>query len=159
MIHVTDDVNFKYFYYKGQSYTTGTEVKLKQSYIETHKQDGKNIWPYAVFSHRGIRSNPSVYVLWVSKYEWNNPEMLKCATTVCIKIEDMEGAIEEIIEPVPIELVPAVPKKDWEVEGMGVLWLIYIAVLFFSLIFRDFYVIWICATYGFFKIRKGLLNE
>ena len=158
MMHVTSDINFKYFYYKGQSYTTGTKVRFTDSFVNAHANDEQKVWKYAVFSHRGTTYNPNLYVFWACDHELFT-RTYNYLYSVVIKPEDIDNVIAEITKPIPITLVPAVPKKDWEVKGMGILWLIYIAVLFFSLIFRDFYVIWICATYGFFKIRKGLLNE
>ena len=153
-------IDTKYFFYKGKSYTTNTVIKLTKQYIDTHMYNGLPIWKYAIFSHKLMNSD-EYFFSFINNYYQNIEKV--CIREYCgyflIKGKDMEGAIEEIIKPVPIELVPAVPKKDYEVEGMRLLWLIYIAVLFFSLIFREFYIIWIAATYVFFKIRKEMLNQ
>ena len=152
----------KYFYYKGKSYTTNTVIKLTQQYRDTHTDRGLQIWKYARFYHKNLARNEYCFNCASGYYPNVKHEDIN-RSSYCgyfnIKAEELEGAIEEIIQPVPIELVPIVPKKDWEVKSMGMLWLIYIAVLFFSLIFREFYIIWIVATYVFFKIRKETLNQ
>lgn len=79
----------------------------------------------------------------------------------------LPNIIEEITKPIKLSqeetkaifaALAAEPKKDWEVKGIVAAWLIYIAVLIGSLIFKEFYFIWIVATYIFLKYRKEMLN-
>lgn len=152
----------KYFYYKGRYYTTKTVVKLTQQYRNTHTNLGFPIWKYAWFSHKIINRNEYCFYYANEYYSNVNHEQIRSGD-YCgyfqIKAEDLENAIEEIIKPVLIELVLATPKKDCAVEGMGTLWIIYIAIMISSLIFNEFYIIWIIVTYLFFKLRNEILNN
>lgn len=162
MMSLVSDINFAYFFYNKQSYTSGTVVKISKDYQDTHTFNEKPIWKYACFSHRFIKDYKEYYsfVFYDAVYfELSGSEYSKYCGIFTITSEDLENAIEGIIKPIPVELIPVIPKKDWEVDEMWGLWLIYVAVLLFSLIFREFYLIWVAASFIFFNTRKELLNK
>lgn len=145
---------YKYFRFMNDTYTEGTIVKFKNNFCNTHTYKNKPIWPYARFSHKVIHDNILYYIFNICNLGpgWNR------YAGYCLLTEmQLEYAIEEIIESVPILIVDKEYYKDWEVEGMGWLWLIYIVVLFFSMIFKEFYLIWMVASYIFFTTRKKML--
>ena len=80
-----------------------------------------------------------------------------------IEAYKIDSLIEEIIRPIEFtntELLNFnLPKKDYEVNEMIALWIIYIAIMIGSLIFNQFYIIWIVVTFLFFKLRNEILNN
>jgi hypothetical protein len=157
MIYLTNDVNYQYFFYEKIPYRTGTVVKLKKSYTDTHTYNGEHIWDYAYFSHR---VDPYGY----SKYLF----MPYCAPTNSgvhysglfrIDEKDMNNAIEEIIKPVYIDLVKKEKKKDIESSEVISGWAVLVIVLLFSFIFKEWYIIWFWSFVIFFIWRSKKLWE
>lgn len=152
LICYTNDINLKYFYFNEHSYTTGTEVELTKNYINSNSN---KIWKYARFIQKSY--DKQTYQFMKCRYDSYSEEERECVLYFAISENELEYVIKEIVKPIPITLVPITQKKDWEVEGMFSLWMIYIAVLFFSLIFKEFYLIWIVTSFIFFNIRKKML--
>ena len=145
-----------FFVYKGKAYGAGTGIKLKQEYINTYLYNGYRIWQYAYLSNINYKENKYMF----NKYKtYPYSESQGCVSYFSISQSELDNVIEEIIEPKPVNVSRAKPKNDGEVEGMGILWTIYIAVMVASLIFREFYIIWIAASVFFFKLRKEILNK
>jgi hypothetical protein len=79
----------------------------------------------------------------------------------------VEGAIEEISKPIKTEpiapeaLFDAVmkPGNDFEHEGVGALWIIYIIVMLGCLIFNEFYIAWAIVTFIFAMLRGEMLKK
>lgn len=152
----TNDINLRYFYFNGQSYTTGTEVELTQDYITAHSSIGNKIWRYARFVQKSY--DCKTYKMMKCRYDPYSKERTDYILYFTIPVHELEQAIKVIVKPVPVELVHINPKKDWEVDGMFILWIIYVVILFLSLIFKEFYLIWIATSFVFFNIRKKMLN-
>lgn len=79
---------------------------------------------------------------------------------------ELEYAIEEIDKPIKLareqteKVLDAIvtPKKDTDYPELIVMWIIYIAVMISSLIFNEFYILWIIATVIFWKLRKDIIG-
>ena len=154
MIYMTHDENYQYFFYNGTPYRTGTMVKFKDDFTAHYTFEGEHIWKYARFCMRMLKNGRSEYLFLPHR----NPEN-KYSSMFRIPEDKLEYAIEEIIKPIPIELVPKTKKKDTESAEVMIGWLIYPVVLFFSLIFKEWYVAWFWATLLFFIWRNKKLWE
>lgn len=155
--HLTGQAQF--FTYKDKIYTRDTEIKVSQSYINLHSEKNKPIWPYARFLRKYIKDNILYYEFTTCQLDLFG-EWSKCIGTFAIKSSELNFAIEEIILPIEVENVQtALPtsKKDWEDNDMMWAWIIYIAVMVGSLIFKQFYIIWAIATIIFFNYRRKRL--
>lgn len=140
---------FDTFEFQGQEYYVNSIVTVKNpnwvgfrgSYLISlaeHKiqENGIEVWTYACWDyiqgvkHTTIRSRP-------------------------------DNIIQEILEPA--EKPPAVPiqefYKDAEVSQVWIGWVIYIAVMFFGMVFRGFGVLWVFATLYFFSWRSAMLAK
>lgn len=145
---------YKYFRFQGKTYTEKTIVRLKNEFCNTHTYNNEPIWPYARFSHKVIHDNILYYIFYPCNLGagWH-----RYAGFFLLTETQLDQAIAEIITPVPISIIEKEYYKDWEVPNVLWMWLIYITVLFFSMIFREFYLIWIVASYVFFTTRKKML--
>ena len=145
---------YKYFRFHGETYADQTVIKLKNEFCNTHTYNNEYLWPYARFSHKVIQNNIVYYMFNICNLSagWH-----KYAGYFRLTEYQLEQAIESIINPVPILIVEKAYYKDWEVDSVVIAWIIYIAVLFFSRVFKDFYYIWIVASYVFFTTRKKML--
>ena len=161
-----------FFYYKNDFYINRTEIALKTEYINTHLWNGKKLWKYARYDHQVSYNGQISYFFCASKFDWPSLNSMGLERTArddyapyfLIPAVELENAIEEIIKPIKLERkeTDAIlenitkPKNDLEEPGLIVLWLIYIAVLVGSLIFKQFYIIWLIATMLFVKWRKEI---
>ena len=151
-----------FFVYKDKVYLRNSVVKLKQSYISTHRDaNGLLIWNYARFHHSVIKQDGVYHMFTITNY--GHKYMPEYAGYFLIKKENVELAIETMVttneykDAIIVDKPP--PKKDLEVEGMIPLWATYIIVLLFSFIFTQWYMIWIYASYVFFKTRAKMLRR
>lgn len=152
------DNYYKYFRYKNNTYTEKTGVKIAQSYIDTHLYDEKKIWKYAMFSHRVVHNNEIFCFFTMYKTDpWC--ESRNCCGYFLVPEKDIEMAIEEIIKPVPINIIPKVKSKDCEVGEVVVGWVIYIVVLIFSFILKQWYLVLFWGSIYFFIWRNRKLRE
>lgn len=123
----------KYLKYKGKYYDVGTKVKIKTRWygIQEATFYGWGAWPF-----RGEKVSEQYYSFEIEKY------------------------IVEIVEPVEV-VVESISTNDksypsaWDVE-IGWMW--YIIIMVVGLLFKDKWIIWICATAFFFLWKSGLLK-
>ena len=149
------------FYYKEKLYSKGTVIKVSQKYTDTHLYNGMPIWKYARFERSYIKSGITYYVFDICNLDLF-AEWQKYTGYFVVDITELELMIGEIVKPIEVKNITTSnrePKKDWEVEGMGVAWATYIAALAGGLIFKEFYIAWGAASYVFFKYRKEKLNK
>jgi hypothetical protein len=166
-------------YYKGEYYINGTEVMLSDKYIEQHKYNNKKLWKQAYFHHKIINNGCATYFFCVINLDWSSLKKIGLdikakddyASYFVVEALDLDWAIEEITKPIKlskeetearnkaIEYMIEHPKRDWDYPELLGMWLVYIIVLLGSLIFKEFYIIWIVATYIFYKTRKGILDR
>lgn len=153
--------NPHYFIYDNKVYTHNTEIKIKQSYRDTQLSDGDQIWPYAQFCYRYIQYGEVHLTFLKCNQPFHSDDRTPYAITLIIKENDLPLIIESITKPLEVTdavIVPYKPKKDWEVEGMGLLWFVYLLALFASLVFTQWYLGWIFATIIFIAKRKEMLQ-
>lgn len=162
----------EFFVYKGMAYGPKTVVTFKDSWLKTVQYNNKinsytkkPIWKEAYFCNRARIINGEVTYMFsynITNMDKRNYNQHIYEPWFVIPQSELEKAIEFVISrncvPVKDIEIPK-PKSDWEIEGMGALWLIYITILIGSLIFKDFIGIWAIATYVFYKIRKGLKEQ
>lgn len=158
------------FYYNGTLYLSGTKIALSDDWINTHQFNGKKPWKYVIFNSRTIDG------CFFSAINIDFCSLLKLGMKFedlknyehCFKISpyDLNNAIEEIIysnalskeqlEAVQQKLVE--PQHDWDNNGLVIAWIIYIAAMVGSLIFRQFYILWIIISIIFSQVRKDMLR-
>lgn len=162
------DYSNEFFYYKNKIYMHKTRVLLSPEYIATHLDNGCRISRHAWFDHGFINNNKSYYVFYLDRRS-QTKNFNKYAPFVKIESRDIESAISEIIYPVekPDNISirfkglheDLTPIRDWEVPELMVAWVIFIAFLMFTLVFKQFYLIWPIAGFVFDKIRRDMLNR
>lgn len=139
-----------YFLYKGKLYGGKDDKTIVQLSDEFVKKN--NIWKYVKYQnsleYKGetinyfipvnfdYEKNQSVYV---SSYNWY----------VVIKGEDLDECIYKIIKP-----VYAVIEKEKNSEMIGIVTAIYIVLMLCSLIFNQFYLLWIILTVIYVEFLK-----
>lgn len=173
-----------FMYYKGEYYIDGSEITLKDEYIKNHTFNGLKLWKHARFSHKAIYNNQMAYFFNRSKYSLcdllemgyrDNKEMAACrrdyAPYFVVTALELENAIESFTYPIKLsqEEQDAInkaiddmienPKQDWDYPQMIVLWLVYIITMIGSLIFNEFYIVWVLASLIFFKLRKEIVGQ
>ena len=146
-----------------------TRVALSPDYIGTHADNGKRINRYAWFSHKFWDNNGNCFYVFYLDRNGQNSIANKYASCVKIRAGDIENAIIEIVKEVAQPDAFNVrfsglhedltPIKDTEVPELMVAWVVFIAFLLFTLMFKQFYLI--CPIAGFIldKIRRDMLNQ
>lgn len=153
----------QYFRYRNVAYFTGTHVSFSDNFMTTYRYEGKPIWKYARFYKR--INNTYVFTRlttdfwWLKEHNMNWDDYKKTCPFFILDKSLLDNAIEVIDDPIEVTIQALPQYKDWEVTEVMVGWVIYILVLFFSLVFKDFYIIWIAASFLFFTFRKGMLNR
>lgn len=161
-----------FFYYKGDFYIDGTEITLKDEYINSHMWNGKKLWKYARYDHQATYNGRIAYFFCRSKSDWLSLNAMGLdarakndyAAWFLVDAADLENAIEEITHPIKLEREEteavldaiATPKSDFDNPSLIILWLIYIIVMVGSLIFKQFYILWAIATIIFIKYRNDI---
>lgn len=172
-----------FMYYKGDYYVNKTEVAFKDEFIKNKTYNGKKIWKYARFSNVTTLNNQTAYLFNRSKYSfcdllsmgYDTPEERNTckndyAPFFVLTTSEVDCAIENFTKPIKLskEETEAInnaiidmienPKTDWDYPEMRLLWVVYIAVLIGSLIFKEFYILWAVASYIFFTWRKDIVK-
>ena len=137
-----DKVNF--FIYRNVAYGVGTKVKLKESvHCKTYNTNVTKDDAYVFYL--GCKNGNNIF-------RWCGPSERRDIFRGQIWVQNCDEDIEEIVEPVYVELVSWQEKAiDNIIKGElptdvfgGVL--IYIVIMLLALIFKDCWVIWIVAT-------------
>lgn len=167
-----------FFYYRGDFYIDGTEIALKDEYINTHKWNGQKIWKYARFVRQCNYNGRVSYYFAICGTGWFARQKLGLEDTYehIIRKEhsyyfildafELESAIEDIPKPFKLEraqteaVLDAIvtPKKDTDYPEVVMAWIVYIFLLIGSLIFKQFYLLWAIETFIFLKIRKDMMG-
>lgn len=161
-----------FMYYNGDYYVDGTEITLTDNYMKKHKFYGKKLWKYAKFHHQTIYNNQVSYFFCATRIDWLSLNGMGLDVRVAndyapyfvVTAMELNEAIDDIIKPIKlsqqetdvINEALTKPKSDFDNNGLIVLWLVYIAVMVGSLMFKQFYIIWAIASFLFFKYRKEL---
>jgi hypothetical protein len=163
-----------FFYYKGDFYINGTEIILKDEYINSHKWNGKKLWKYAKYKHQVFRDGRVAYFFCQSKADWLSLNEMgidedvrrNYAPYFVVEALDIENLIEGFTHPIKLKrketdaIMTSITesKSDFDNSSLMCLWIVYIAAMIASLIFNHFYILWIAASVIFFKIRKEMLE-
>lgn len=145
-----------FFIFEGKGYTTGTKVKLKKEYTDTHTHNGQKIWPYAEMDHKN--SNGTYFMYWCN-LDYSDKTLYDHAPFYLIDEKDMEWAVEEIIKPYEIELVKRTKLKDWECPEVMMMWPVYIIAMVLGLVFVQVGSWWAFCSLLFFGWRWYKLWE
>ena len=166
-------------YYNGDYYSNGSEVMIKDEYINTHTYNGKKIWKYAYFGNKIVHNGQTAYFFWSTRKRYIDFMELNIdyktrgdyAPYFVVYAYELSNFIEEFTRPYKMsdeqkaERERAImymiehPKRDWDYPELLIGWIVYIGVLIGSLIFKEFYIPWAIATYAFYEYRKGILSE
>lgn len=159
-----------FFYYKGDFYINGTEIVLKDEYIKDHKWNGRKLWKYARYDHQTKYNGRISYFFTSHKLDWLSLNSMGIDTRsqndyaayFVVDALELENAIEEITKPIKFnrqetekileEIVK--PKHFFDSPENVISWLVYIGVLIGSLIFKEFYIIWVIVTVVFLKFKN-----
>lgn len=163
-----------FFYYRGDYYINKTEIILKDDYINKHQWLGRKLWKYAKYDHQVQYNGRTAYFFCATNFDRASFNSMGIdiktkgdyAAYFLIEALDLESAIEKITRPIKLErneteaILEAIvePKSASDNPALTMLWIVYLAVMVGSLIFRQFYIIWIVASFLFFKYRKEMLN-
>ena len=168
-----------FFYYKGDIYIDGTEIALKDEYIKTHQWDGKKLWKYAKYDHQCNYQGRNSYWFCISGTDYfkckamglgdlSEREIYKNhAAYFVIPALELDRAIEGIPKPIKLERAETEavkeaivqPKSEFDNSQVVLLWIVYIIAMIGSLIFKQFYLVWMIITFVFLKLRKEMLNK
>ena len=157
-----------FFRYRDTAYLRGAEVTFSDDFIKHFRHENKPIWKYARFNKRVIHSRKHVtYIFtrrltdsgWLKDHGMTWDEYNMTCPYFIIEEPMPDDAIEEVTKGIETSISPLPRYKDWEVAEVMIGWVIYIAVLFFSFIFREWYIAWAAASYVFFSFRKAMLNR
>lgn len=140
-----------YFTLNSTNYRNGTIVKLNETYMNKHHP---GLFGHACFNFKREEDNTYLFYA-VSLGSWKVPG--RCGW-FAVKESDLSYAIAEIIRPFKVHVHTINYKNDFHVKGLVRTWIIYLFVLFFSLVFNEFYIIWIMASFVFFTYRKAQLS-
>ena len=133
----------KYFFYQDKYYINGTKVTLSDEFVENFKYGNQKIWNKVMY-HNSLYQNNQLLHFFTS-YNYN---VQKYANYVMIPDEILNMAIKNIDEPKFANIV-----CESNVEREIMLWSIYIFSLFFSFVFREFYLFWILNTIIFIAMK------
>lgn len=163
-----------FFYYNGDYYINGTEIILTDRYVDQNQFNGKKLWKYARYDHQTVCNGKISYFFCITKCDWFSLNEMGIDAKVkndyapyfTIEANNLPYAIDQITKPIKLEraetdmIMAAIveQKHDWDNAGLMLLWLVYIIAMVSSLIFRQFYLIWIVITCVFYVIRKGMLS-
>ena len=167
-----------FMYYKEQYYINGTVVEISESYRNTNSFNGKKIWKYARFDRQISSPNGILYFFCITNSDTLSLRSMNIdrhtineyASYFTVPAWMIENVIKTIIKPIKLShaeckvindyILNAIenPKSDFEYQNLKIGWIVYIGVLIASLIFKQFYLIWIIATFVFFKWRRGVLK-
>lgn len=166
-------------YYNGDYYSNGTEIMVSDEYINTHTFNGKKIWKYAYFGNKTVYNGKTAYFFWASrrtfldhcrmgidysKYNDYSPYFVVTAWELNNMIQEFTKPIKlpdkdkEAVDQMIMDIISH-PKTDWDYLELIIGWIVYICVMMGSLIFTEFYIPWMIASYVFYKYRKGILSQ
>jgi hypothetical protein len=147
---------FDSFEFKGKTYPLSTIVKCKDDvYIDSYKIGYVNSYPLVLLVKHYI-DNQSIRRYSYAVFTWGG------GCTGFITKKSPDDIIDYIVEVPSKENEEELKNeyyKDSEVEYMCLAWIIYIMAMFFSLIFIDFIVAWICISLIFFVWRAQKLRK
>lgn len=168
-----------FMYYKNQYYINGTIVEISDTYQNHSRFNGKKIWKYARFDHRISGPNGVYYFFCITNIDSlslrsmnvDRQAINEYASYFTVPIYMLDNAIGQIIKPIKLSqneceainigLINTInnPKSDCENPELLIAWIAYVIVLIASLIFRQFYLVWIVASFIFFGWRKGVIKQ
>ena len=162
----TRDERYKYFPYNNKYYYHKTKVILRDDFVNRYTYKGKNIWKYAWFSNRFVVNGKNMYLFYKEYVDWYilkqnnaNQDYNQTCPYFVLEEEMLGVAIEGFTKPIVIEPKMLIGNKylntDTKIKG----WATYIFTLFASLIFKEFYLIWIVATVIFYYYIKEKNND
>ena len=168
-----------YFYYKGEYYGQSTKFARKKEFVgkPTPHRISKKFWSeYSFAWQSGDRYffNPvgcRFLDLTCKGYSREQATQIEneCSAAIALNSYELEIYIGEILTPEKkmtgflrkqiddaITNIIEHPKRDWDYPELLFLWILYIVLMIGSLIFKQFYLLWIVLTLGFYYIRKNI---
>jgi hypothetical protein len=165
-------------FYKNQYYINGTIVEISDIYRDNNSFNGKKIWQYARFDHQINGPNGVLYFFCIANVDMislrsmnmDRKDINKYSPYFTVPAWLIENVIKTIIKPIKLSqaecdainngLINNIVNRNTNCENqeLKIAWILYVIILISSLIFRQFYLIWIIASFIFFKWRKGVLK-
>lgn len=136
----------EYFVHDGVKYTTGVGIKVKRNPYERYYTDGwfmfhDDVEEYITFQIRRIDNS-----LMQTKY---------------VPVKDFVRMVggtngefnNDIFIPYKVQL------KDSQIDKLVIGWIVYIAAMIGSIIFKGFIGFWVCGSIAFYFWRKKVIEE
>lgn len=144
-----------FFVYNEKIYTKCTVVKPSQIFVDSYKIKGEDLWTYYRLMDVIVKNGITYYHFQITRVL--DCDFYKYKTSILVNQFEIDTFVGEITIPIEVEIgkdnTPFIPKKDWEDKNMLMAWIVYIVVMIGSLIFKQFYIVWIIATIIFLKYR------
>lgn len=146
---------FDYFTYQGEDYLLNTMVRL----TDKGKNQLRTEYRETQIVGHCMTDNGKHYYRYVRAWVYNNGTKRAVTDISCTSPDEM---IEAIVVPAR-KIDNANNKqeyyKDYEVGGVLAGWVLYIAIMIFLLIFKEFYIGWFFVSIYFFTWRKKVLKK
>lgn len=157
VVHYDSAVGPYFFKYKDMHYMNNTMVIFSEDFM---KKNG--LYPYAKygkFTVGNMTNGNNIFHTYVKNRSGDYVSGGSSQGYVVIKDWELESAIEGITKDMvyPCVIAPIPNKKGCEVAGVWKLWGIYLALMFGSMIFKDFVSAWVILTIAFVFIRHMLI--
>lgn len=156
------------FYYNGVCYDNATKVTFTDEYINNNLINGKKIFKYAIYYYSTVKNNGTI----IHHFGPECTDWSKCinngmtfetreeyAKEINIPAHMCNKIIKEVTDPHYVKVIYNEHKTDFDIPDVLFGWLIYIILMFASLIFKDFYYLWALISFYFFRWRKAMLND
>lgn len=146
-----------------------TRVKVKQSFIDRMARDGKKLAPYASFVRLYRDNDGTILLTWHRQskecYLYGDAlrEYDECERYIDITPFQLKDFIEEYVNDIQYEISypeyqPATLANTLQHESWGI-WILCIIVMIASLIFKDFWILWIIELIFFNTWRNDEVNK
>ena len=138
-----------FFCLNSVTYRNGTIVKFTNDYMNSYH---KGKYPHGVFCYK--EEHNDVYVFYTRALTGNK---MQCGY-FRVQGNDLCNVIDEITHPFVITINISKPNSIFDVPRAASALGAYILIMFFSMVFNDFILIWMIATFVLVKFYKNQMR-
>ena len=138
-----------FFVLNSVAYRNGTVVKFNDAYMNSNH---KGKYPHGTFCYK--EQDDDVYVFYTKSLIKQKMQCGYFRVRGC----DLENVIDEITFPFTVTIHTVRTSNIFDIPNIGVAIFIYVLVMLFSLVFKDFILIWIVATVCIIKFCKNKMK-
>lgn len=158
VVHYDSPTGPYFFKYKDMHYMNNTMVMFSEDFMKRNGFSPES--KYGKFTRGNMTNGNNIFHTYKkNKFGDYTPCCNNYKGYIVIKDWELESAIEGITKDMvyPCVIAPIPNKKGCEVEGVWKLWGIYLALMFGSMLFKDFVSAWVILTIAFVIIRHILI--